>query len=336
MVERGCSVCGGAGNTCNCLVTGGYGVDVDGNGSIEAPYVVSLAADYLEKKIWCNAVGIPNGYSYVYLDGTQEFFTAEGISLGAVRPGLFFECKCECSSGGGGPGGPVELNSQFLYYNAFDEVSFIDDGTTSITGGLSGPDVQFVQNQVVAAPASMSSPFTGAATESQIRRTATGDIFTLPAFTRTVRQESSVFVGIGATLGATTFAYAETSVLSVTNNSATETMEVLLWMGAGILADYSMANSVLTGVNCGIQLSIDGAAYSGFACTDRHETIATAISGNILFRAYMIPSRWAMYSIAPSTTMTFKTRVHVTVSNSIYLYNVQNSLRLMGLVGRVS
>lgn len=336
MVERGCSVCGGAGNTCNCLVTGGYGVDVEGNGSIEAPYVVSLAADYLEKKIWCNSVGIPNGYSYVYLDGTQEFFTAAGISLGYIHPELFSECKCECSSGGGGSGGAVALNNQFLYYNAFSEVTFIDDGTTSIAGGVSGPDVQFVQNQVIAAPASMSSPFTGAATESQIRRTATGDIFTLPAFTRTPAQGANVNTVVNGNEGPGVGNRAETGMLTFTNNSATETMIVLLLLQAGFIADYDMSNGILTGVRLDLEINIDGAGYS-FLKSDRNETIAAAIPGNILFRAHLNVFQVWPITIAPSSSRTVQTRIKALFSGvSSYVYTYENYIYGFGIVGRTS
>lgn len=118
-----CANCG-SNTTCNCVIVAGDGINVDGIGSPEFPYVISTPEDP-EVMIWCSDSQEPAGYSLIREDGSQEYFTSGGISLGFTKPEMFIECKCPCESG---TGGTIYPDWQSLGINGFGEMTIIADG----------------------------------------------------------------------------------------------------------------------------------------------------------------------------------------------------------------
>jgi hypothetical protein len=118
-----CANCG-SNSTCNCVIRGGNGVSVDGIGSPDFPYVVSVPEDP-QVMVWCDQSQDPAGYSLIYEDGSQEYFMSNGVSVGSSKPEMFVECKCDCTSGGGGT---IYPDWQSLGLNGFNEMTIIDDG----------------------------------------------------------------------------------------------------------------------------------------------------------------------------------------------------------------
>lgn len=129
MVSRGCSVCGGGGDTCNCLVVAGDNIGVAGVGSTEFPYIISAPDVPKAQKVWCGADGIPIGYSLVDKDGVQEFFLSNGSFAGLILPDGWEECKCVCQSGGGGTLYP---DWQTLVINGLGELALAYDGVETV------------------------------------------------------------------------------------------------------------------------------------------------------------------------------------------------------------
>lgn len=129
MVSRGCSVCGGGGDTCNCLVVAGDNIDVAGVGSTEFPYVISAPDVPKAQKVWCGADGIPIGYSLVDKEGVQEFFLSNGSFAGLILPDGWEECKCVCQSG---TGGTLYPDWQTLVINGLGELALAYDGVETV------------------------------------------------------------------------------------------------------------------------------------------------------------------------------------------------------------
>jgi hypothetical protein len=334
-VAQACSHCGSS-DTCNCAVIGGRGINVGGNGSVGSPYAVALASETIDQTIWCDALGTPIGYSTTNLEGEQTFFSQNGTQIGNVKPETFFECKCDCVQPGGGGGGPVLLNPAYLQYDAFSQIRFIDDGTTSIAGGLSGPDVQLLYDQRASAPLSMTGPFTGLATESQLRRTSSGDLYTLPAFVRTAQQASSIITLVSSSLGPGTWYFSTTATLTVTNPSALYSMFVLISSQSHAGLTTQTQNAQTISANLTNEISVNGGAYATYR--SNYYGIRT-ISGDFSYYQGLSADRVGFYPVAAGASITFQARTSVNLSGPPgYLQTVTNpstDLIVVGFVGGI-